>query len=98
MVKHVVMWKVKETQKKADDIQKLKEALESLPHKIKEIVELEVGVDFSKKPEVSADIVLITCFNSSEDLQVYQEHPAHLEVVKIVRSLTTERRLVDYNI
>jgi len=96
MVKHVVMWRVKESQNKSDDVQKLKEALEGLTDKIKEIVDLEVGVDFSKKPEASADIVLISSFNSAEDLQIYQEHPAHQQVVKIIRSLTTERRLVDY--
>ena len=97
MVRHVVMWRVKESHNKTDDIQKLKEALEGLPNKIKEIVDFEVGIDFSNKPEASADIVLISTFNSSEDLQVYQEHPAHQEVVKIIRSLTSERRLVDYN-
>jgi hypothetical protein len=97
MVRHVVMWKVKDSQNKSLDIQKLKKALEGLADKIKEIVDLEVGVDFSKKPQARADIVLISSFNTTADLKAYQEHPAHLEVVKMVRSLTTERRLVDYN-
>lgn len=97
MVRHVVMWRVRDSHNKSDDIQKLKEALEGLTNKINEIVDFHVGVDFSNMPEASADIVLISTFNSSEDLQVYQEHPAHQQVAKIVRSLTTERRLVDYN-
>jgi len=98
MVRHIVMWKVRPSQKKATDVQTLRSALESLKDKIKEIVDWEVGLDISQKEEASADIVLNSSFKSMEDLVIYQNHPEHLKVVQIIRSLTTERRLVDYSV
>ena len=96
MVRHVVMWKVKNSENKTSDIQRLKSALEDLEGKIKEIIDWEVAVDFSQKGEASCDIILISSFTSEEDLHTYQIHPDHQKVVELVRTLTVERRLVDY--
>jgi len=96
MVRHIVMWKVKASENKSEDLQKLKFALEGLPDKIGTIKNFEVGLDFSEKSEVSADIVLNSTFASKHDLDVYQKHPEHQKAVEIIRSLTVERRVVDY--
>ena len=97
MVKHVVMWKVKDSANKSNDIQKLKSALDGLKDKIMEIIDLEVGIDFAKKGDTSVDIILNSSFASIQDLELYQKHPEHLKVVEIIRSLTIEKRVVDYN-
>lgn len=96
MVRHIVMWKVKDSKNKSEDIQKLKLELERLPAKIEVIIDFEVGLDFSKKGEVSADIILNSTFETADDLEVYQKHPEHQKAVDIIRSLTMERRVVDY--
>lgn len=65
MVKHIVMWKLKEYacgNTKEKNAQIIKEKLESLKDKISGILKIEVGIDFSKT-ENSADVVLrhLTC-------------------------------------
>lgn len=65
MVKHIVMWKLKEYacgNTKEKNAQIIKEKLESLKDKIPGILKIEVGIDFSKT-ENSADVVLrhLTC-------------------------------------
>ncbi len=46
--------------------------------------------------EFSADIALVTRFESREALAVYQAHPAHRAVVEFVGPAVAERRLVDF--
>jgi hypothetical protein len=72
--------------------------LEGLKGKIEEIQNLEVGIDFSRKDKTSGNIILNSTFASAQDLEIYQKHPKHLKVVGILQSLTTEKRLVDYNL
>ena len=96
MVKHIVMWKIKNSEYKQDHLVKIKDALEGLKNKVSQILELEVGLDFGQKAGVSADIVLISLFASQEDLELYQNHPEHKKAAEIIQLLTSERRVVDY--
>ena len=59
------------------------------------LLHIEVGFDCSGK-ETAGDIVLYSEFDSREALAVYQHHPLHVEVGKIVRPRTCERRMIDY--
>jgi quinol monooxygenase YgiN len=98
MIKHIVLWKVKEGvegKTKEESIHSLKEALEALKGKIKEIHFLEVGLNFNPA-DTACDLSLFTEFKSRADLDQYQKHPEHLKVVELVKKLTTERRISDY--
>jgi hypothetical protein len=42
------------------------------------------------------DVVLISDFDSLDDIRAYQEHPAHLEVAGFIRSVVASRAAVDF--
>jgi len=78
MVKHIVMWKFKdftEEKSREENIAYIKSQLESLPNIIKEIKFIEVGTNINS--DTSYDAVLYSEFETLEDLEIYQNHPAH---------------------
>uniref|UniRef100_A9AB56 Stress responsive alpha-beta barrel domain protein n=1 Tax=Methanococcus maripaludis (strain C6 / ATCC BAA-1332) TaxID=444158 RepID=A9AB56_METM6 len=98
MIKHIVMWKLKENDKdneKLENVKIIKTNLEALKEVIPEIKYIEVGID-SKKFENNYDVVLVSEFNSFEELDVYQKHPEHLKVGEFVKSVAEIRTAVDY--
>ena len=98
MVKHIVLWKLKEEaggRSKKENAGELKKRLEDLKGKIPEIVELEVGLSFEVS-ETASDVSLYSSFKTREDLGRYQKHPDHQKVVEFVRGIVSERRVVDY--
>lgn len=100
MLKHIVLWKLKENvegRSKAETAKELKAALEGLLGKIREIQALEVGINFNPA-DTASDLSLYTEFKSREDLDKYQKHPEHLKVVELVKKLTMERRVSDYEL
>jgi len=98
MIKHVVMWKLKDFangKSKSENALEIKHKLEALKEVIPGILKLEVGIDFSKT-ENSSDIVLYSEFDSRESLNKYQMHPEHEKLKPFVLSCRTERRIVDF--
>jgi len=98
MIKHIVMFKLRESAEgrdKAGNIRALKAMLEALPAKIEEIKFFEVGVNFFEGI-VAYDVVLISEFESVEALQRYQKHPMHLNVFDFVGKTCEGRVVVDY--
>lgn len=96
MIKHIVMWKLKDDNK-AENAAKVKEVLEGLAGKIDGLTLIEVGIDFSATG-VSGDIVLYSEFTTRAALDAYQVHPAHQEAAAFVRSVVSDRLMVDYEI
>jgi len=92
------MWKVRESGDPTQgpvNAMRVKRALESLNGRIPGMGRLEVGIG-PGKTEVESEIVLYSEFETMEALERYREHPAHMAVVPIVRSVCTDRRFVDY--
>lgn len=99
MVKHIVMWKFKESAEGRSAVENMalvKDSLYALVGVIDEIKKMEVGIDISHK-NGSMDLALITEFESVEALGVYAVHPEHLKVVDLVRKVTETRVVLDYN-
>ncbi len=95
MIKHVVMWKVSETNgSKAENIEKIRTALESMRGKVKAFESLYVGVNFSTRP-VAFDVVLITEHSGEEELEKYQNDPHHKEVANLINQLREVTAVVD---
>ncbi len=94
MVVHIVMFRFKE-ENKEENIAKVKGMLEALVDKIEPLKSMEVGVDFLHS-ERSMDLVLISTFDDKEGLEAYRIHPAHQEVVALIKEVTIESRVVDY--
>jgi len=94
MLVHIVMFQFKEENIEANLI-RIKEMLEALPMKIESLKSMVVGIDISRS-ERSFDLVLTSMFENQEGLNTYAIHPAHLEVVCVIKEVTTLSRVVDY--
>ena len=97
-IRHVVSWKLgatDETECKAHAAG-IKLRLESLPAVIPQIRFLQVGVNVV--PANDFDVVLISDFDSVDDVETYQQHPAHLEVAAFIRSVVASRASVDFEV
>lgn len=100
MIKHIVMWKVKDNHNGKDKKElmiELQARLVSLKETIKEIKEMEVGMNFNPS-EAAFDVVLYSVFDSKDALQGYQKHPDHVKVAEYVGEIRTARAVVDYEI
>ncbi|MBS1271628.1 MAG: hypothetical protein MAGBODY4_00760 [Candidatus Marinimicrobia bacterium] len=98
MFKHVVMWKlIKEAFGKSKDAntKEMKRILETLPDKIDEIQEYEVGINIGNSA-AAFDVVLISAFDNVKDFNTYQQHPEHQKVVDFIRQIQSEAKVVDY--
>jgi quinol monooxygenase YgiN len=96
MIKHVVMWKLYE-ENKATNAQIIKEKLEALVGVIPGLLEVEVGIDFNKS-DAAFDVVLYSVLESRAALEAYQIHPAHQAVVPVVKAVSSQRAVVDYEV
>lgn len=98
MIKHIVMFKLKEISQGRDrqgNIAALKGMLEELPPKIEEIGLFEVGVN-NLQAAVAYDLVLVSEFESLEALHRYQKNPLHQRVLGFVNEVCESRAVVDY--
>jgi len=94
MLKHVLMFSLKEANKAAN-LQAMKEKLLSLKDKIPEIQAYEVGINSAPSP-AAADLFLYSEFADEAALERYRVHPDHQAVVKFIQEICMERRVVDY--
>ncbi len=92
----MVMWKV-QNENKLQAIHKIKESLESLIPLIRQIQSLEVGVNINTSAS-AYDIILVSTFANREDLDIYQNHEEHKKVGSFIGSVTSDRRVVDYEV
>lgn len=93
MIAHVVFLKVKNKSQAGA----IKEKLEALPAQIPEIKKYEVGID-EVESERSFDICLYSQFDSYDTLKIYNEHPAHVEVLGFIRQHAEKVHAVDYTL
>lgn len=97
MVKHIILWTLKD-EFKTEEIKKgIKEGLEGLQGKIPGLIEIKVvcgGLSSS-----NADLMLDSTFESAKALKEYSTHPAHVEVADTkVRPYTALRSCLDFEI
>jgi len=95
MVKHIVMWRLRDGISKTADAALIKSLLEGLGGKISGLFKIEVGINFIEDYN-AADVVLYSEFTDRTALETYQSHPLHLAVVAEVKARTVERRSADY--
>ena len=91
MIKHIVCMKFRDR----GVAMSVAEKLNGLPEKIPVINSLETGIDFLHS-ERSCDLVLITTFPEKGDLDLYQKHPAHMEVQEYIKSVRESSVSVDF--
>lgn len=100
MIKHIVMWKLKDHAEGADratNARKMKEQLEACAGIVPGILKLEVGL---AEPDLEAtyDVVLYSEFDSKQALDAYQSHPRHAALKPFFSAVRDARQCMDYTI
>ena len=97
MVQHIVLWDFAEGlsgEEKKEAAEKMKALLEPIRALVPGAVALQVVQN--QLSSSNRDIALISTFETLDALMAYQNHPAHVEAGKYVRSVTCNRACMDY--
>ncbi len=98
MLKHIVMWKLKdfaEGADKATNARILKEKLDACNNLTPGILKFEVALA-SAALEATYDVVLYSEFSDKAALDAYQVHPQHVALKDFIGAVRLERQCMDY--
>ena len=93
MIRHIVMWKFRPGTEAEQE--KFQEALRSLQGVIPQLVRSEVARNVAPG---NYDAVLLSEFQSLEDLEAYKKDPRHQAVSALCKSIREDRTAVDYEV
>ena len=98
MIKHIVMFKLKESEGRSEyeNAVEAQKRFDSVIANVKELKKGEVVINSKDAPESNYTIALICDFDTIDDLNAYQVHPAHLEFGKFIGTVKTDRACIDY--
>ena len=98
MVKHIILWKLKDELADKDAIKAgIKSGLEGLKGVVHGLVDIFVRTEGLASS--NADVMLDSTFESEASLKGYSVHPAHVEVANTkVRPFTATRMCMDFEI
>lgn len=98
MVHHIVVWELKkgvsaeERERTASALLFAAEKLRFIPG----VVDFELTRTVHAKTTMKADIVLHSTHATAADLEVYYDHPVHLEFVDSIKGMTEGRERLDF--
>lgn len=98
MLKHIVMWKLKEHaegENKATNAQKMKQLLETCAHIVPGILKFEVALA-TPGLEATFDVVLYSEFADKAALDAYQVHPDHKAIGPFIGAVRELRECMDF--
>ena len=100
MLKHIVMWKLKDQAEggdKATNARKMNELLDGCKNIVPGILKFEVAL---AQPglEATYDVVLYSEFESKAALDAYQDHPDHVAIKPFIGAIREGRQCMDYEI
>lgn len=96
MVKHVVMWKLRQFEsdgERQEAIGRIRDGLQALVGVVPGLMKLEVGVNFAAN---GFDLCLYSELDNRAALEGYQKHPEHLKVREFVHTAIVERTVCDW--
>lgn len=100
MVKHIILWKIKEEfseDEKSKIREDVKSGLEGLKGKVPGL--LEINVQTERLSSSNADIMLDSVFESEDALKGYAIHPEHVKVADgSVRPYMEVRMCIDFEV
>ena len=98
MVKHVILWKIKDeySKEQISGIKHgIKEGLEGLAGKIPGLIDIKVYTEGLESSNV--DVMLDSSFENEDALKTYASHPAHVAVADgKVRPFAASRSCMDW--
>ncbi|MBQ7399488.1 MAG: Dabb family protein [Clostridia bacterium] len=96
MVKHIILWKLKDEFNNDEVKRGIKESLEELLGVIPGLIEIKVQIEKLESSK-NADVMLYSVFESEKALKEYAVHPAHVKVADTkVRPFTQTRSCIDF--
>ena len=97
MVRHIILWKLKDIGDKKSVKSGIKSGLEGLKGKIPGLLDIRVNTEGLSSS--NADVMLDSSFESEAALRGYSIHPAHVEVANAkVRPFTETRMCLDFEV
>lgn len=97
MVKHIILWTLKEGVDKDKVKKEAKEHLEALKGRISGIVDIELITE--GLPSSNCDMMLYSVFENEAALKAYAVHPEHVAAADgYVRPYTATRLCMDFKI
>ena len=95
MVKHIIIWQLKEEANTSEVKAGIKQGLEGLAGVIPGLIEIKVMINPMESS--NGDVMLYSVFESEEALKGYAVHPEHVKVAdNLVRPYTKPRACFDY--
>lgn len=98
MIRHIVMWTLKdqaEGQDKAANLAQAQALLRSCAHCVPGIQTFEVATA-TPGMDCTNDLVLHMLVDDAQVLANYQNHPDHLAIKPFMKAVVLERRCMDY--
>lgn len=95
MIVNNVLLKIKNSD--TENIKKTQEILLGMKGKIEVLLDIQAELNI-RPSQTACDIILITKFESMEDMNTYLTHPTHLEVAKFIGSVLEAQTSVCYEI
>jgi heme-degrading monooxygenase HmoA len=100
MLKHIVMWKLKEHAEGADraaNAREMKRRLDECANIVPGILKFEVTL---AQPglEATYDVVLYSEFEDKAALEAYAKHPTHQALVPFIGAIREGRQCMDYEV
>ena len=97
MVKHIILWKLKDEYNTNEVKNGIKTALEGLLGVVPGL--LEIKVQIKSLPTSNVDVMLYSVLESEEALKGYAVHPAHVAAAdNFVRPFTETRSCIDFEV
>lgn len=100
MIKHIVMWKLydqAEGHTAEENFAIARDGLIALTKTIPVIREIDIFRN-AKPDEKNMDMVLVSSFDSLEELSYYAGHPDHLKIGAFIGKIAFQRAAIDYQI
>ena len=100
MVRHIVIWRLKEEAKQSDwdaNLTRIRQIVDAMRTHVPALLRLELGVNQGKASD-AADLLLFSEFEDWEALPAYEFHPLHGELRRLIGPLRCERRVLDYEL
>ncbi|MFK4759996.1 Dabb family protein [Microbacterium sp. ZW T5_45] len=96
-IRHVVTWKLaaEDAAVRAEQAAEVARRLNALDGVVPQLRSISAGAN-AAYPDANWDVTLVADFDSIEELEAYQVHPAHEDVVAYVRSVVASRVAVDF--
>lgn len=98
-IRHVVSWKLAadDAAERAEQAAEVARRLTALAGVVPGMLSISAGAN-TVLPASNWDVALVADFVSTEALDAYQQHPAHVEAAGYIRSVVQDRVAVDFEV